>query len=93
MRKSNLLSALSTAFAGAVLALVMAFSASVFTTPVRAEEEEADGSYWCAATPPIGCAVFGCFARGDGVKKCKFMAIRNGADCATDTGCVRTPLE
>gem|GEM_PF-2363739 len=87
MGKSSVPSALSSAFAGTMLALVLMFSANALTTQVRAEEDD----YWCNATPPIGCNVFGCFVRGDGVRKCKFIASQNGADCTTTISCVKAP--
>ena len=90
MRKSSFWSALPSVFAGVTLAVVVMFLASMFTRHVRADDDNVDG-YWCNAAPPDGCEVFGCFVRGDGVKKCKFIAYRNGADCSTSQTCVSTP--
>ncbi len=91
MRKPNLRNALSPVFAGIVLALAVMFSANVLTTQVRAEIPDDGSGYWCPGAPPPGCNHFGCFTRGDGVTKCKFIAYENGADCTSTQNCVRSP--
>lgn len=91
MKKSNILSALFSAFAGAMLALVVMFSANAFTTQVRAEPPDDGADYWCPGAPPPGCNPFGCLVRYDGSKLCKFIAQENGADCTTNQTCVKSP--
>ena len=72
MKKTASRGMLLSALAGAVLALVVAFSSAGLTPKVSAE-----GDDYCV--PPPGCGTWGCFTRGDGVKSCKNYSFEGGS--------------
>lgn len=71
MKRSTSREILLSALAGAVLALIVAFSSAGLTPKVSAEDED-----YCV--PPPGCGTWGCFTRGDGQKSCKNYSLEGG---------------
>jgi hypothetical protein len=90
MKKSNVRSALLSAFAGAMLALAVLFSGSASIPRVQAEPPGGDNDYWCP-NPPPGCNFWACQSMPNDRKLCKFVAYTNGVNCSSEMNCIRKP--